>query len=84
MWLVLLFVAMSVVIILIKFAIRPLRTLLLIVRVLAFFIALGVWIVFFTMQSGSTTSMVGSLWIPIVFTIPWLLTFIPGRSRRRT
>ena len=45
MWLVLLFVAMSVVIILIKFAIRPLRTLLLIVRVLAFFIALGVGIV---------------------------------------
>ncbi|MGO1851877.1 MAG: hypothetical protein ACTH0V_00525 [Microbacteriaceae bacterium] len=68
---------------LVKLAMHPLRFLLAVMRVLFFVFAVGAWILFFNIRAEYDHPLIEDLLIPIGFTIPWLLTFLPGRNRPR-
>ncbi|WP_182355203.1 hypothetical protein [Flaviflexus huanghaiensis] len=69
----------------VKFAMHPLRTLLKVLRALFFVFAVGMWILFFIMRAELDRPVVPEDYVlPVLFTIPWLLTFIPVRKRTRT
>ncbi len=70
---------------LLKIAVHPIRTLFLVLRVLFFIFAVGAWVMFFILRSELDRPVVfQDLLLPILFTIPWLLTFIPSRRQKQS
>ncbi|MGO3735471.1 MAG: hypothetical protein ACTJFR_10070 [Canibacter sp.] len=73
---------LPVVLMLISFAVRPIRTLIIITRILLFIYAAGMWVLLFMMKDEGASPFEGTMWLlPAGFTIFWLLTFVRRRKR---
>lgn len=70
--------------VLVLFALRPAHLLAVFLRVFLFLFAAGTWLFYVLLPviSHSGTQPL-SIWVPIGFTVPWLLTFLPQLRRRR-
>jgi hypothetical protein len=75
MWLLFLPLLAGIVV-LVLLALHPIRTLVIIFRIVLFFTAFAAWLAFFAMRAGSPNSLLQDLIFPALFTALWLLTFV--------